>query len=295
MKNAHANDLTAGYSLEVGTKSMAALTEAAPWIPRGTVIAIPYLPGEDDTARLSAARDVRRLGFEPMLHIAARHLHSRAELEAFIEHAAREAGVERFFVIAGDVAQPKGPFADSLSLIDTGLFERWGAKVVGVGGHPETHSIMSMDDRWDVLQRKCAHIAERGMTPLIITQFAFDASAVVAWLEALRGRGLQYEVRIGVPGPAGIATLARYAALCGVGASVSMLAKHGTAMGKLLGVKGPDHFVDQLGEGIRDAHEAVTLHFFPFGGVGKTVTWIDHYARRAEQAGSSLTACRTPP
>jgi methylenetetrahydrofolate reductase (NADPH) len=284
MNTAHTRKLIDGYSLEVGTKSIASLTDAAPQIPRETVISIPYLPGEDDEARLRAAQAVRALGFDPMPHIAARHLHSRAQLDAFVARAVAEAGVERFFLIAGDLTQPRGPFADSLSLIETSVFERSGVRIIGVGGHPETHSIMSMDDRWGVLERKCTSIAERGMTPQIITQFAFDAGVVSTWLTTLRERGIGHAVRVGVPGPAGIATLARYAALCGVGASVAMFAKYGIAMGKLLGSAGPDHFVNQLASGLREAHGAVSLHFFPFGGVAKTVTWIQQCCYHAERA-----------
>ena len=75
---------------------------------------------------------------------------------------------------------------------------------------------MSMTDRWEALERKCRSIERRGMTPLIVTQFAFDADIVLAWLKALRERGIEHPVRVGVPGPASIAVLARYAALCGV-------------------------------------------------------------------------------
>jgi methylenetetrahydrofolate reductase (NADPH) len=272
------NGLLDGYSLEAVARGIPALAAAAPRIAPGTVVSIPYLPTDDDDARVAAARAVRLLGFEPMPHIAARHIHSRGELEALVARAAGEAGVERFFVIAGDLAHPKGPFADSLSLIETGAFERSGARVVGIGGHPETHSIMSMDDRWSVLERKCAAIEERGMQPQIITQFAFDAGVVMAWLATLRERGITHEVRVGVPGPAGIATLARYAALCGVGTSVSMFAKYGISVGKLLGTAGPEHFVDHIASGLTDAHGAVKLHFFPFGGIEKTVGWIERHA-----------------
>lgn len=133
---------------------------------------------------------------------------------------------ERCFVIAGDPATPMRPFADSSSLIETGVFERWGIKVLGVGGHPEGHPVMSTAERWEVLER-------RGMAPWIVTQFAFDADIVLAWLKTLRERGIEHPVRVGVPGTAGVAVLARYAALCGVGACASMLSKYGVSIGKL--------------------------------------------------------------
>ena len=283
-------NLTDDCSLEVSAKDIAALTAAAPRIRPGSTISIPYLPGQDDDARLAAARAVRDLGFEPMPHLSARRIASLAELESFVQRAAGEAGVERCFVIAGDPATPVGPFADSAALIETGVFERAGIKAIGVGGHPEGHPVMSPAERWAALERKCHGIRLRGMTPLIVTQFGFDADIVLAWLKALRERGIDHPVRVGVPGPAGIAVLARYAALCGVSACASMWSKYGISLGKLFGTAGPDAFVDRLAAGLTQAHGEVSLHFFPFGGIAQSVKWIERYRARAGEQGCASAA-----
>ncbi|MEF2268691.1 methylenetetrahydrofolate reductase [Janthinobacterium sp. LS2A] len=276
------SNITHAYSMEASTKDIAALSAAAPRILPGSTIAIPYLAREDDDARLAAARAVRRLGFEPMPHLSARRIASLAGLESFVQRAAVEAGVERCFVIAGDPPTPMGPFADSAALIDTGVFERAGMKVIGVGGHPEGHPVMSKAEQWEVLERKCHNIEMRGMTPLIVTQFAFDADIVLTWLEALRAHGINHPVRVGVPGPASIAVLARYAAVCGVGACASMWSKYGVSIGKLFGTAGPDLFVDRLAAGLTAAHGEVSLHFFPFGGIVQSVKWIEQYRARTD-------------
>ncbi|MCS3748416.1 methylenetetrahydrofolate reductase (NADPH) [Xanthomonas arboricola] len=272
-----ASTITDAYSLEIGATDIAGLTAAAPRIMRGSTIAIPYLPNQDDDARLAAARRVHTLGFQPMPHLSARRIASREELHTFVRRAVDEAGVERCLVIAGDPPAPRGPFADSLSLIATGIFKRCGIRTIAVAGHPDGHPDMPAADQWDVLERKCRSIAERGMTPLIVTQFAFDADLVLAWLQALRARGIEHRVRVGVPGPAGVAVLARYAARCGVGACASMLSKYGISLGKLLGTAGPDRFVDRLATGLTEAHGDVSLHFYPFGGIAQTIAWVEHY------------------
>jgi methylenetetrahydrofolate reductase (NADPH) len=283
-KSRPASDITHAYSLEVSAKDIAALSVAAPRIVPASTMAIPYLPREDDDARLAAVRAVRRLGFEPMPHFSARRISSFAGFESFVQRAVAEAGVERCFVIAGDPSTPVGPFPDSASLIDTGVFERAGVKVIGVGGHPEGHPVMSKAEQWDVLERKCHNIVERGMTPLIVTQFAFDADIVLTWLQALRERGIEHPVRVGVPGPASIAVLARYAAVCGVSACASMWSKYGVSIGKLFGTAGPDLFVERLASELTAAHGKVSLHFFPFGGIAQSVKWIEQYRSRADQA-----------
>ncbi|HDS1162188.1 MULTISPECIES: methylenetetrahydrofolate reductase [Stenotrophomonas] len=265
------------FSLEVSAKAMPALRAEAARIPPGTIISIPYLASEDDDARLVAARTVRGLGFEPMPHLSARRIASRTALERFMGRAASEAGVERCLLIAGDLATPAGPFADSASIIDTGLLEQSGIKAVAIGGHPEGHPVMGSDERWQALQRKCQGIEARGMAPSIVTQFAFDADLVLAWLEALRARGITVPVLVGVPGPASIPRLLRYAAMCGVGASASMLARYGVSIGRLLGTAGPEVFVDRLVQGLTDAHGEVSPHLFPFGGIAPSLEWVERY------------------
>lgn len=116
--------------------------------------------------------------------------------------------------------------------------------------------------------------------PLVVTQFAFDADTVLAWLDALRTRGIAVPVLVGVPGPASITRLLRYAAMCGVGASASMLARYGISIGRLLGTAGPEVFVDRLVNGLTDAHGPVSPHFFPFGGVAPSLEWMAQYRRR---------------
>ncbi|WP_099487171.1 methylenetetrahydrofolate reductase [Stenotrophomonas sp. EMP41] len=283
-----ADPFISAFSLEVSAKAMPALRAEADRIPRGTVISIPYLASEDDDARLTAARTVRALGLEPMPHLSARRVGSRAALERFLERAAGEAGVERCLLIAGDLATPAGPFADSASIIQTGLLEQYGIKVVGIGGHPEGHPAMSSDERWQVLERKCQGIEARGMAPLIVTQFAFDADAVLAWLDALRARGISVPVLVGVPGPASISRLLRYAAMCGVGASASMLARYGISIGRLLGTAGPEVFVDRLVKGLTSAHGPVSPHFYPFGGVAPSLDWMAQYRQRISSARSVI-------
>ncbi len=269
--------MTDGYSLEITAKDVDALRAAAPLIAPETPIAITFLPGETVDARIAAAVTVRSLGFEPMPHLSARRLESHADLQSMIERATGEAGVERMFVIAGDPPVPAGPFADTLSVVRTGLLERNGIRAVGIAGHPDGHTAMDRAALWQALEDKRAEIELRGMAPLIVTQFGFDAAPFLAWLSELRARGIDAPVRIGVPGPAGIKTLLRFAAHCGVGASASVMAKYGVSLTRLLGTAGPDALVDAFGRGIGPEHGAVRLHFYPFGGLSKTVEWIRDY------------------
>lgn len=272
--------ITEGYSLEMTAKDIDALREAAPKMPAETPVAITFLPGEDPAARIAAAVAVRELGFEPMPHFSARRIVSEDAFEDYLHAVVQKAGVRRCFIVAGDPPEPQGPYEDTSALIATGAFERAGITAIGVGGHPEGHPVMSAQQCWDVLAAKLAEIERRGMAPLVVTQFGFDPDAFLTWLAALRARGLAVPVRIGIPGPAGIKTLLRFAARCGVGASASVMAKYGISITQLLGTAGPDKLVDTFAARLGEEHGRVRLHFYPFGGLGKTVDWIADYHRR---------------
>lgn len=272
--------ITDGFSLEMTAKDEGALRDAAPLIPAETPVAITYLPGEEIGARVAATVAVRELGFEPMPHFSARRIRSEDDFEGYLRAVVEQAGVRRCFIVAGDPPEPEGPYSDTLSLIRTGAFERSGIKAIGIGGHPEGHPNMTPAQCWEVIEAKVAEIEARGMASLIVTQFGFDPDAFLTWLGELRARGIDCPVRIGVPGPAGIKRLLAYAARCGVGASASVMKKYGISLTNLLGSAGPDKLVDAFARGLGEEHGRVRLHFYPFGGMVKTLEWIEDYNRR---------------
>lgn len=267
-----------GYSLEMTAKELNGLREAAPLIRPGTQVAVTFLPGEEMEQRVEAAKLVRALGFEPIVHLSARRLTSREELDGYLARITGEAGVKRVFLIAGDPPEPEGPFEDSLQVIESGLLEKHGITIAGVGGHPEGHPNVSEADLWVWMERKINALRERGITPLVVTQFAFDDDAIVKWVGEMRKRGIDVPVRLGVPGPAGIKRLLGFAKRCGVGASANVMKKYGISLTNLIGSAGPDKLVDSLDRKLNDEeHGRVRLHFYPFGALKASAEWINGY------------------
>jgi methylenetetrahydrofolate reductase (NADPH) len=270
-----------GYSLEMTAKETEGLREAAQLIRPGTQIAVTFLPGEELAQRVEAAVLVRELGFEPIVHLSARRITSEAELDQYLADITTRAGVKRCFIIAGDPPEPEGPYSDSLQIIESGLLEKHGIQIVGLGGHPEGHPNNTPDQLWDWMERKLAAVRAHSMTPLIVTQFAFDDDAIVEWLGQMRERGIDVPVRLGVPGPAGIKRLLGFAKRCGVGASASVMKKYGISLTNLIGSAGPDKLVDGLNAKLDDAeHGRVRLHFYPFGALKASAEWINSYAAK---------------
>jgi methylenetetrahydrofolate reductase (NADPH) len=84
-------------------------------------------------------------------------------------------------------------------------------------------------------------------------------------------------IHVGMPGPASLRQLAKFAMLCGVGASARMLMTRTGAMANLLSTQAPDEMVTAIARH-RAEHPSSRLkkiHFFAFGGVVKTARWAN--------------------
>jgi methylenetetrahydrofolate reductase (NADPH) len=275
-------DLLNDFSLEMTGKDVEHLLDARTAIPQGTRINVTFLGNEDLKARLRAARAVKDSGFVPVPHISARRLTSQAELEEFLGALQAAHAVGDVFAVAGDPATPQGPYEDALALIRSGELTRYGVREISIAGYPEGHPGIADDVLWSALENKAAALGREGLGGSIITQFGFDVDPVIAWIEAVRVRGIDLPIRVGVPGPAGIRRLLRYAARFGVGTSAGIAKKYGFSITNLMGTAGPDKFITELASRLRpEIHGEVKLHFYTFGGLGKTSAWIAAFRKGA--------------
>ncbi|MGW4317932.1 methylenetetrahydrofolate reductase [Streptomyces sp. NPDC004684] len=268
------------FSLEMTGKDVAKLEEARETIPQGTRINITFLGNEDLRMRLEASRAVKRLGFVPVPHLSARRIGSRAEFAEFLAALRAEGACDNVFAVGGDPARPKGPYEDSLALIESGLLQEHGVRHVGISGYPEGHPDIAADVLRTALRDKSAALRARRLDGGVITQFCFDVDPVLAWLAQLREQGITLPVRIGVPGPAGVRRLMSYAARFGVGTSASIAKKYGLSITNLMGTAGPDRFLHALAEGHDPArHGDIKIHFYTFGGLRATSEWIARFRK----------------
>ncbi|UXT61165.1 methylenetetrahydrofolate reductase (plasmid) [Agrobacterium fabrum] len=280
------HNLLADYSLEITPKDLSALQAAKRDLRPGTAVSVTFLAGDDVGSRLAAARGVRQLGLEPVPHLAARRMRSAYELEDYLARLSEEAQIDHVFVIAGDTDRPAGPFNDALSIIRSGLLEKYGVRTVGIAGYPEGHPNILDEALWRALIDKHHALLDHGLSCEITTQFGFDADPFVDWLEELRRRGLEVPVHLGIAGPAGVKTLLRFATRCGVGASAKVVAKYGLSITRLLSKVGPDSIVDELTERIEPVvHGQVRLHLYPFGGLHEAVEWTKIFSSREKSRG----------
>jgi len=268
------------FSLEMTGKDIEELETARDAIPAATRINVTFLGNEDLPMRLAAAKAVKSCGFVPVPHISARRLTSRRMLSEFLASLQADGAGESVFVVGGDPSDPHGPYADALSVIQSGILEEHGVGHISIAGYPEGHPGIPDRVLWPALQHKYAALQERGLGGDIITQFGFDVDPVLDWIESVRARGIDAPIRIGVPGPAGVRRLMRYAARFGVGTSAGIAKKYGLSLTNLMGTAGPDRFLRALATDYHPArHGAVKLHFYTFGGLRATTEWIHDFRK----------------
>ena len=265
-----------GYSIEATRPNAAEIAAVAAHGGTGRRLYLSAVPAQPLAELGDLARPVRRAGLEPVVHLPARRLASKAELVEVLARLRGEADVRRLLVIAGDVDRA-GVFADAQALIRDGGLCDAGIEEIGITGYPEGHPRISPPQLSAALPAKIAAATMAGLRVHIVTQFAFAATPIVAWIRGIRAQGITVPVRIGLAGPAGATALLRYAKRCGVKASLRGLASGVAA--SLIGNVGPDEIIEELtaaGAGLGE----IAMHYFSFGGVAETARYAEKMTAR---------------
>src|SRR5574341_1206655 len=84
---AYAADLVACGSLEIGPDGAAHVETIAALLPVGTKVYVNHLPRRALADSLETLIALREAGLEPVPHVAARRVLSRAEARSFLERA----------------------------------------------------------------------------------------------------------------------------------------------------------------------------------------------------------------
>jgi methylenetetrahydrofolate reductase (NADPH) len=276
-------EMLRGYSIELNPNESKIVDAAPSRLDPGTEVFLNWIPGANPMVMVGAAAKLRRAGLLPVPHIGARHIESAAQLEQLAARLAGEAGVDRVLIIAGDREKPMGPYDSSLTVMQSGAFQKAGIIRTAVGGFPEGNPNIPDAVLAEALTAKLSFARSVGLQVSIVTQFCFEAQPIVEWLRDIRASGIDAPVCVGLAGPAGLIALTRYAIRCGVGNSMRVLSEK-PFFAKLLIEKGPEHIIRELAAGVGPRNGLTLplgiahLHFFAFGGFDNTVNWIN--ARR---------------
>jgi len=235
---------------------------------------VSHLPKQSFNDTLAACMVVRMADFEPIPHIPVRLLESQKELFELIDNAVRQ-GVREVLLVSGDYPEARGPFSKVSDVLRAGDLRSRGLERVSLGGHPEGHARVSLQEIRAAEVEKAQIAQQTGLEASFVTQFFFDADPFLRWAKELRNAGISAGIRAGLAGPAHIATLLKFAMRCGVGPSMRALSDRGSAFAKLLGEHGPEHLIPALAQDlITSPHLFDGIHLFCFGGYLKTCRWL---------------------
>ena len=267
-----------GYSLEIGVHDLKALLQHRHLLPAGGRIYVNAVAGEGTEARIKAAEQITACGFMPVPHIAARRMRSEQALDDYLASFVARAGVSEILVIGGDLSEPLGPYASALAVIESGLPARHGIRRIGIAGYPDGHPEIATAVLERALQEKLAACQSVAIEPYIVTQFSFQASAIIDWCRATHEKYPDLPIHAGIPGPAKLGTLLRYARICGVQTSARKLRVNRKLAFDLLRRAAPWEQVEAIGQYRFDTAQPLSAHLFTFGGLKETTNWLQQVA-----------------
>ena len=274
MRDATASDLAtllATCSMEITARDSDARAIALQRMPQGTEIFIADLPDQPPEVVLEAATALRQGGLEPVPHLVARNLRSRDDLDDILARFSREAQVTRAFVTAGDRAEPQGPYTSALDLLETGLLQGHGLRHLAFACYPEGHPRIASTTLDAALRRKLILARKRGFETSLVSQFAFDAAPVLAFLRQLRASGIDAPLRLGTAGPNRRGLLLDQGRELGIGGSLARI-EDGEAEDRVT----PRPYLLPMAEALA-AEPGLGIsgvHLFAFGETDAALDWV---------------------
>ncbi len=277
------SSLLRNSSIELSTNGEPAIRKASEILPPGMPVYVPKIPRQTLHDKLVQLRLLHKYGLDPIPHIVARQLSSRQELSDFLRQAIAEAGVHRVLIIGGDADVALGPYADSGSVLASGVLQEVGIRVVDVAGYPDGHPTIPAHALATDLRKKARFAEDHGFDLNVVTQFSFEPENIVAFCADLATEIPGVPVYAGLAGPTSPAKLLRFARTCGVGTSLRAANKLGLGALKLAAHSNPDKQFEILAENKAAAATGnlAGIHLFSFGGFADSSRWLDDKARLA--------------
>ena len=269
-------DLVACGSLEMSADRPQDARVMAAHLPVGTKVYVNHLPRLTLDDSLRALGALREAGLEPVPHLAARRIASRAEARSFLDRAVRDAGVSKALLIGGDEPAPRGPYADGAGLLRDGVLAECSVREVGVPGYPEGHPRIARAALEQAFQEKLALAGAQGLGAFLVTQFSFAPARVVEYCAELARKMPALPVYVGLAGPAETRMLLRFAQRCGVSASLRALQDQGMAAVRLVMHTDPGEQLTAVARYCL-AHASCNIvgaHLFSFGAAARAAAWM---------------------
>jgi methylenetetrahydrofolate reductase (NADPH) len=262
-------------SVEINVQDAPHLSDSRKFLLPGTQIYVSHLPKQAWQATVDACRAVRAAGFEPVPHVPVRLLADVETFDRLLGDFVAQAQIKTLLLLSGDYPESVGPFAATADALRTGLLAKHGIANVSVAGHPEGHPKVPVEEIRRAETEKAAVAKDAGLQLSLVTQFFFEHQPFLTWVEDLRRQGVTARTVGGLAGPAGLATLFKFAVRCGAGPSIRALGARPSSLMKLVGERGPENVLRGLAEAkVAGTSDFGGIHLFCFGGFLRTCQWL---------------------
>ena len=252
---------------------MKSIDQAIADLPPNALVSVTCSPVKGIAATQEITLRLLELGHRPTPHFAARLVESEVQAKQLAGWL-REHAVEEVFVIAGDAAEPVGPYEGSAPFVRDLLSGDPGVARVGFAGYPDGHAFLEPSVVAEQLVARHDLLAEAGVDGWISTQMCFDDDRIRHWIEEQRAAGISVPIRLGIPGVVDRARLMTMGTRLGIGTSLRYLSKNRSTVMKLMAPGGYDP--TDLVVAFADDAERLgieALHSFTFNAVADTRAW----------------------
>ena len=271
--------LIKNFSIEVMPRTLGKLENIENLWPKNTRVYIAHLEGTTIEDMLVTAKRIKSASFIPMPHFPARIIKDNKVLEDWINRYS-EIGVNEALLLAGGVDRPLGNLSNSMELLSTGLFEKYGFERLHVAGHPEGNKDIDPNGSdinvMNALKWKQDYSKDSKAKISIATQFLFESKPVIDWANKILSNGITLPINVGIAGPAKLQTMIKFAIACGVGPSLRVLERRAKDITKLLFPFEPTNILTELAD-YKESNPNTNIegiHFFPLGGIEKSSDFI---------------------
>ena len=231
-------------------------------------VTVTASPSRGLDATLEVAERLAAAGYPVVPHLSARLVRDGAHLDELLSRVLG-AGIGELFVLAGDAPEPAGELTGAAELLRAIGPRRAEFDAIGITGYPESHHLISDEETIQAM------FAKEPMATHIVSQVCFDAAVIEAWIRAVRARGTELPIWIGLPGCVPRARLLRMSMKMGVGESARFLRHNRGFASRLLGRRfAPGGLVRELEPVATDPSARVAgFHLYTFNEVARTERW----------------------
>jgi methylenetetrahydrofolate reductase (NADPH) len=257
-------------------------------VSRDLTVTVTSSPSRGIEPTLSLAEALTSRGYRVVPHVAARLIADRTELVRILARV-EALGSGEMFVVAGDIAQPRGPFEGAAALLREMATIGGAPERIGVTGYPESHAFISDETTIQAMFDKVPFATH------IVSQICFDAAVIANWIRQVRDRGVELPIYVGLPGPTDAMRLLRLSGRIGLGESARFLRRHGSWLGRLTLPRAyrPEELLERLADSLAvPANGVHGLHLFTFNEIAEAERWRRRQLARLSPSGARAA---TPP